>query len=435
MAEVLKESGKTGTVRINEAAIGHVVEFALQEAAGTTSAPEGTLGTLRLVAGKADIINRNRRFYSKKVYELAVARAQPLIKDGSFLGEVDHPYEGTLGRAAFRFTRLFMEGDEMHAEGVILNTAGGQHLKGLIDGGVGVKVSTRGFGTITPETRTIDGVEIVIGVVGENFAMEGIDFVLFPSNTHGRVLENQHNKEVGSMTLEQLRSEHPELVAAIESAAREGLLSEADVQTRIDAARTEGVEAGRQEALESAEVVARRDAIAAVLESVKSFLPTAQAAVAEVEQTEEQKRVAALEAQLVALQATVTTLNEERTALQESAQAAAAREAAAEARRVVESHIDTLLKDYVHGELVRPALAACESVEAVDAKFAEQKAFVESIIARGNVAGGAGDAGTGTADQRVGDSLPESTSPEVLAALAEKNAQRKQAGLPPLGGK
>jgi len=61
-----------------------------------------------------------------------------------------------------------------------------------------------------------------------------------------RVAKAAAEKRGGSaMTLEQLRAEHPDLVAAVETEARAGFVSEADLQTQIAAARVDGAQSER----------------------------------------------------------------------------------------------------------------------------------------------------------------------------------------------
>lgn len=66
------------------------------------------------------------------------------------------------------------------------------------------------------------------------------------------------------MTLDQLRAENPDLVAQIEATAREGYLSEADLQQQITTARSEGATAERERILgiESQAIAGHDDLIA-----------------------------------------------------------------------------------------------------------------------------------------------------------------------------
>lgn len=376
--------------------------------------PKGTIGRVELDAGKAGIVNANRRFYSRTVYALAVERAQELIKNGQFLGEVDHPWFGSLERAAFRFTKLYMDGDLMKGEGVILDTPGGRILKALLDGGVGVRVSTRGYGSAKWETMTVDGEDVEVAVIQEDFRLEGIDFVLFPSNPHGRVVQHEHvihSQEAKDMNEEQLRREHPELVAAIEAAAREGMISREEHEAAVATAR----EDGRRAALEGEEVTSLRNTIAAVLEALKPHLPAAEQAKEEKQVSEAEKQVEALTQRVNELESKVTVLTTERDQLRE-AQEKAEREAA------VASRISELLEGFAHADLLRPALEKCATVEAVNEAFEREKALIESVVARANVS--TDPAGSGHADQKT-PALEESDTPEDVA----KAVERKLAGL------
>lgn len=367
------------------------------------------IGFIEFIGGKAGIVNRNRRFYSQTVYELAVERAKPLIASGQFLGEVDHPYAGTLRGAAFRITRLYMDGDLMKAEAIVLDTAGGKHLKALLDGGVGVAISTRGYGSAKFETMKVNGEDKEVAVIQNDFRLEGIDAVLFPSNPSGAVTrhENSQHKE-NSMTLEQLRQEHPELVAQIESAAREGYVAEAEIESRVETARNE--------ALNAAEVQAPRTAIAAVVEALRPLVPELQKEADAAEKSETEKALEALTAQVAELSETV---NAERTRADEAVQA----QQEAEAKTARNAVIDGLLEGFAHAELVRPELEALESDEAIRSTFEARKSMIEALLGRGSVDEAAGtedDAGVGEADLSE-DAEDETTAETISVIEAQKS--------------
>lgn len=382
--------------------------------------PEGTLGVVEGVAAKSDIINKNRRLYSKEVYELAIGRAQALIKDAVFLGEVDHPGYGSLGGGAFRFTKLWMDEGLVRFEGVILDTDGGRHLKGLIKGGVGVQVSTRGYASATFEKRTINGVEIDIAVIGKDLTFEGIDFVLFASNIAGRVTsaktESADNADVtteAGMTLADIREKHADLVAQIEAAAREGYVAQADVAAQVEAAKT------AERAAVVAENAANATALAAVLAAVKPLIPaqTTEAQAAEV---------ADLRGKLEAVTTERNTLASEKqaaeTAKQEAERVAEAQRVAAEKQAAITAKVDEVLKDYINADLVRDELLKAESVEDVAKLFESRKTLMESAAARAGVK--PGPKGEGKTDQK---SPADQTSPAVVDEVTRR--QRKIAGL------
>lgn len=383
--------------------------------------PKGTLGVIEGVFGKADIINRNRRLYSTPAYEGAVGRAQTLVQAGNFLGEVDHPDFATLAGGAFRYTKVWMDADLGKFEAVILDTAGGRHLKGLLDGGVGVQISTRGYASSKVEKRNVGGVEIPVHIIGEDLTFEGIDAVLFASNIFGRVSNATTESAAGAddttneeerMTLAELREKYAALVAEIESAAREGYVATADVDAKISEAK----ESAKAEALESAEVTSRATALSAILEAVKPFLPEAAAATADVQESEAQKNAKALSEQVEALNTQVAALVAERAEAEQAKQDA---EAKVERTQAIAEKVDALLAGFPEADLVKPALLKAESVEQAERLFEEQKALIEAAAARAKVKSKSGQRETGADVRR----------PETESLSAEERRERRIAGL------
>jgi len=374
------------TLRLSEA----TAQF---EAAGK-SFPKGTIGFVEGVASQGGVINANRRLYSAAVLaEAAQAAEETLIPEGLLLGEVDHPGffdEGGLGEAAVRFTKMFMEGDLLKYEGVILSTAHGQHLRSLLDGGVKPKVSTRGFGPRVVQTLVVDGVPQEVEVITSGFRLEGVDFVVFPSNPAARNVRHEDVSKEERMTLEALRAAHPELLATVEAAAREGWVAETVAGEREAAAREAGVVAGREEgrtaALAEDTVVARDLAVSAIVEALRPLVP--------------ELAKATTESGDAALAAQVTTLREELAAakvqIADAAQVAATAEAARvaeQAKTTVAARVAKVLEGFEDAEMVRPILDEATTVEQVDALFAREKARMDVMRAKfgGAKGGGAGD--------------------------------------------
>lgn len=370
------------------------------------------IGFIEFVGGKAGIVNRNRRFYSQTVYELAVERAQGLVESGQFLGEVDHPYGGSLRGAAFRITKLVMDGDLMKSEAIILDTEGGRHLKALLEGGVGVAISTRGYGSAKFEMMKVGGKEMEVAVIQNDFRLEGIDAVLFPSNPAGTISRHENhnpdNKEHPDMTLETLRQEHPELVTQIETAAREGLVAETEVQAQVEAATAA--------ALESEEVVSLRTLLSAVVEAVRPLVPELQAEADAAEKTETERALEALTAQVAQLSESLAT---ERARADEAVRAQTEAEAAAARTTLVES----LLEGFEHAEVVRDELLALESEDEIKNTFEARKGFIESLAARLGVKkgteGAEEGAGTGKAESKQDET---ETDEDTVRAVSEARA-------------
>lgn len=125
---------------------------------------------------QANKANRNGRIYEGKIMKPAVDNyVNEQVKTGRAVGELNHP-EGAsinLDKVSHRITELRWDGDNVYGKAQILNTPMGQVVKGLLEGGVKLGVSSRGMGSL--ERR--EGVMYV----GEDFRLATIDIVQDPS--------------------------------------------------------------------------------------------------------------------------------------------------------------------------------------------------------------------------------------------------------------
>ena len=109
---------------------------------------------IRGVFLQSDIKNRNGRVYGKDILMKEVTRynAEFINKKRAF-GELGHPDGPTvnLERVSHMITKLAPEGANFVGEAKIMNTPYGKIVKGLIDEGAQLGVSSRGMGSL--ETR------------------------------------------------------------------------------------------------------------------------------------------------------------------------------------------------------------------------------------------------------------------------------------------
>ena len=100
---------------------------------------------------QSDIKNRNGRVYGKDILMKEVTRynAEFINKKRAF-GELGHPDGPTvnLERVSHMITKLAPEGANFVGEAKIMNTPYGKIVKGLIDEGAQLGVSSRGMGSI-----------------------------------------------------------------------------------------------------------------------------------------------------------------------------------------------------------------------------------------------------------------------------------------------
>lgn len=131
------------------------------------------------IFAQSEIQNRNGRIYPKNVMESAVNKyVEEQVKQKRAVGELNHPDGPTinLDKVSHLITDLKFENNDVVGKASILNTPNGQIVKGLLDGGVRLGVSTRGMGSLVREgNRTL---------VKDDFILNTIDIVQDPS-AHG----------------------------------------------------------------------------------------------------------------------------------------------------------------------------------------------------------------------------------------------------------
>lgn len=140
---------------------------------------------------QADTPNRNGRIYPLHIIEKEVKRyKEQFIDTKRALGELGHPESGqiNLDRASHLIVELRQEGNNFIGRAKILDTPMGKIAKNLIDEGVQLGVSTRGFGSLI---KRKDGIQ----EVGEDFYLATVDAVFDPSGPNCFVNGIMENKE------------------------------------------------------------------------------------------------------------------------------------------------------------------------------------------------------------------------------------------------
>ena len=126
---------------------------------------------------QSDIKNRNGRVYPNEILHKEVTRYnREFINKNRAFGELGHP-DGpvvNLERVSHMITKLHPDGNNFIGEAKIMNTPYGKIVKGLIDEGAQLGVSSRGMGSL----QTRGGVNYV----GEDFYLAtAADIVADPS--------------------------------------------------------------------------------------------------------------------------------------------------------------------------------------------------------------------------------------------------------------
>lgn len=144
------------------------------------SAKEGKEYYIRGIVSKAGVLNKNKRIYPQQVMSEAIQSILPDVEKGRFVGELDHPPTPKINvnKISHRISKIAMAPDgTVISEMVVLDTPEGLILKKLIDGKVGLGVSTRATGGVKPAFNLGEGVvEVLPGL-----KMRAIDVVFDPS--------------------------------------------------------------------------------------------------------------------------------------------------------------------------------------------------------------------------------------------------------------
>ncbi len=271
-----------------------------------SAADAGGPRKIKAIGITADVVNGNGRRYPRRVLAEAVARLNGHLHEsngqGQFIatGEAEHPSDKG-GRASILETVVKWQAASLDSagkvllEGVILPTAKGRDVQVLVENGVPIGVSMRGYGS--SRAIQLDG-ETVQEVT--ELTIRGFDLVAQPSDPNGAIVEAQQvdskQQEAPKVTEEEKRALEEAQRKQLEelAEARKALAEQAKALEEAQKAQAELAERKRQEEIAAAITEATKelkygDAMnATFVESVKAAKP---ADVADVKRIVEAKRV------------------------------------------------------------------------------------------------------------------------------------------------
>ncbi len=128
------------------------------------------------IFAQAEGKNRNGRIYPMQVMENAVGKySKDQVSKGRAVGELNHPEGPTvnLDKVSHKINDLTFEGNDVMGKAQILDTPMGNIVKGLLEGGVQLGVSTRGMGSLEQRNNAM--------YVKDDFMLNAIDIVQDPS--------------------------------------------------------------------------------------------------------------------------------------------------------------------------------------------------------------------------------------------------------------
>lgn len=137
---------------------------------------------VRGVIQRADALNQNGRIYPRFILEREVQNYMSKVKDRSATGELDHADSPVVNfqNTSHVITEIWWEGNDLCGEIEVLEAlTQGKNLKGLIENGIKIGISSRALGTVTKQGS--------VDMVQDDLMLVCWDIVSEPS-THGAFL-------------------------------------------------------------------------------------------------------------------------------------------------------------------------------------------------------------------------------------------------------
>jgi len=125
-------------------------------------------------------VSRNRRYYSKRLWEKAIAKVKPKLENRTLFGTIGHEQELTdtallEGKVSHIVTNLYIdEKGRGIGEALILNTPAGRILNTLLRAGSKLYVSSRAEGKYSGTKNGVPAVD------EDAYDLKGFDFVIDP---------------------------------------------------------------------------------------------------------------------------------------------------------------------------------------------------------------------------------------------------------------
>jgi len=138
---------------------------------------------------QADLQNGNGRVYPQQILMREIKTYQKLVLERRALGELDHPDDSiiNLRNASHMVSRIWTEGPKVMGTVKVLNTPSGNILRGLVESGCQLGISSRGLGSVRENMDSSV-------VVEDDFQLICFDFVSEPS-TPNAYMQLQEGKK------------------------------------------------------------------------------------------------------------------------------------------------------------------------------------------------------------------------------------------------
>lgn len=169
------------------------------------------------IATRGDIVNKAGQVYTSSVWEKNLPNMNALAAQGKFLGKLEHPLkEQGLVDTAIKWDKFWLQGADVWFDATIVPTEPyGKNLQTLIESGVQVDMSTRGYGTFANQDWR--GTERP--VMQDDFICTAIDAVWRGASTGSGVKSAEYQSD-------------PNIQGAREAVEKKEEITQSDVQIK-----------------------------------------------------------------------------------------------------------------------------------------------------------------------------------------------------------
>lgn len=161
----------------------------------STSEGEGDGKHLHIqgIATRADIMNSEGQVYPLSVWEKNIPKMNEQAQAGKFLGKLEHPNrEQGLVDAAIKFNKFWLQGSDIMFDATVIPTEPhGKNLQAMIEAGVQIDISSRGYGSVKQSKWRGQDAKII----QDDFTCVGMDAVLHGASFGSRVTDTYYQSQ------------------------------------------------------------------------------------------------------------------------------------------------------------------------------------------------------------------------------------------------
>lgn len=144
---------------------------------------------LKGICLQGGVRNHNQRIYPVHEIAKSVEQLNEMLRNGEpILGEADHPEELTVSvqKASHAIVQIYMEGNNAIGKLKILDTEQGRNVRGILEGGIKLGVSSRGSGNVDGNGYVSDFEIVTVDIVARPSAPNAFPVPIYEALNYSR---------------------------------------------------------------------------------------------------------------------------------------------------------------------------------------------------------------------------------------------------------